>query len=124
MGVVLWFFLSLYFAIIVQAALPAQAAMLQELAGAAFFPMAVVSALVLVRQGHARTLSRFCAILLGGGVLWLPAAALLGGTVASIAPSPDVFRRLQPALHVGLLVLALLASTWAVRRWYPNQDTS
>ncbi len=116
LGVVLWFFLAVYFGVLVEATFPRRAAYLREMASAALFPMSVISALVMVRQGMTAPLARFVAALTAGGVLWFGLAAGVG-TLLVAGLDPESVHRVLPAVNAGLLVIAFGVGWWVVRRW-------
>jgi hypothetical protein len=120
LGSVLWFFGALFMAVVAEAALPGRAASVREPASAALFPIAMLSALVLVHQGRLAPLARFTAVVAAGGVGWFAAAALLGAVLVGSGMTPDTFRRFQPPLNAGLLVLALIGARAALFRWLPD----
>jgi len=116
LGVVLWFFLAVYFGVLVEAAVPRHARYLREMAGAALFPMSVISALVMVRQGFTAPLVRFTAVLAAGGVLWFGLAGVVGTLLVGWL-DPEEVRRFLPAVNAGLLVVAFGVGWMVLRRW-------
>lgn len=113
LGIVIWFFTALYFGIVVQAAVPARAETLRELASAAFFPMALVGSLVLVRQGRTAALARVSAVLTLGGMLWFALAAMVGFLLVR-ADLHDAGGPLMAAISVGALVVSVPVAWWTV----------
>jgi hypothetical protein len=112
LGIVIWFFSALFFGILVEAAVPTRAEHLREMASAAFFPMAMVGSLVLVRQGHAKLLTRFSAVLALGGLLWFVLAATVGFLLVR-ADLHEAGGPLMSALSAGSLVVSVVAS-WRI----------
>lgn len=109
-GLVIWFFSALYFGILADALLPAWAQDLRTMASAGFLPMALISALVMIRQGHGRALARFSLAMAGGGVLWFVLAAGVGTVMVRAVPE-----RVTPALlraMNGLLLAVAFAAAW------------
>lgn len=118
LGMGLWFLAVVYFVVGVQAIRPDGAARMRDMASAGFLPMAIISALVLVRQGRTPELARFVATLAGGVALWIPAAAAVRWAMAGSWPSHGWLRSL-PALDLILLVGAAVLVWWftgALRR--------
>ncbi|TVR67010.1 MAG: hypothetical protein EA422_00810 [Gemmatimonadales bacterium] len=110
LGTGLWFLAVVYFVVLVQAVIPDAAGRMREMASAGFLPMALISALVLVRQGRVVELGRSVLALAGGVLIWLPAAALVRWGVVGPLPSP-IWIRLLPAVDLALLVGAF-AFSW------------
>ena len=119
LGVVLWFFLAVYFGVVVGAAFPQRAAYLRDMASAALFPLAVIGALVMVRQGMTAPLARLVACLALGGLLWLGLAAGVG-TVLTGGLEPESVQRLFPAVSAGLLALSFGLAWWSRGWWGPR----
>ncbi len=113
LGIVVWFFAALFFGVVVEAAVPARAEHLREMASAAFFPMALVGSLVLVRQGRAPLLARFSAVLTLAGVLWFVLAATIGFLLVR-ADLHEAGGPLMSALSAGALVISVVFSWWIV----------
>jgi hypothetical protein len=115
LGIVLWFIGSVYIGVLIEGALPERAAELRDSVSAALFPFAMLSAFVLVWQGHGRGLVRFTTGLVLAGVAWFPAAALVG---AILARSELEGAELGTALRSAnaLLLIGSLAAVWLVAR--------
>lgn len=118
-GLVIWFFSVLYFGILVDALLPAWADDLRTMASAGFLPMALISALVMIRQGHAAALTRFSLAMAGGGLLWFVLAAGVGTLLVRAIPD-QVTAPLLRAVNGVLLALAFGAAWWASGRLNPD----
>lgn len=118
-GLVIWFFAALYFGILVDALLPAWTEDLRTMASAGFLPMAVISALVMVRQGHGSALARFSLAMAGGGVLWFVLAAGVGTLLVRTVPE-QVTSALLRAMNGILLAVAFGAAWWASGRLNPD----
>lgn len=112
----LWFFGVLYFGIVVEAALPTWSDDLRTMASAAFLPMAMVGALVMVKQGLTAALTRLTAAMAGGGIAWFVLAWAAGAGLAALAP-----RRATPATFRLVNVVALAAGFglcwWISGKW-------
>lgn len=111
MGVLLWFFGALYFGVLVEAALPTWSDDLRTMASAAFLPMALVGALVMVKQGLTAALTRLTAALAGGGIAWFVLAWAAGAGLAAVAP-----RRATPAT-LRLVNVVTLAAAFGLCWW-------
>lgn len=115
LGIGLWFLAVLYFVVAVQAVRPESAARMREMASAGFLPMALISALVLVRQGRTPELARVVAAMAGGVVLWIPAAGLVRRFISATSPSPGWLQSL-PALDLLLLLGGGVLAWWFTGR--------
>jgi len=113
LGIVIWFFSALFFGIVVEAAVPARAEHLRQMASAAFFPMAMVGSMVLVRQGRAAFLTRFSAVLALGGLLWFVLAGMTGFLLVR-ADQHEAGGPLMSALSAGALAVSIAFSWWVV----------
>ncbi len=111
LGLGLWFLAVVYFVVGVQAVRPDGAARMRDMASAGFLPMAIISALVLVRQGRTPELARFVATLAGGVALWIPAAAAVRWVIEGSSASQGWLRSL-PTLDLVLLVGAAALVWW------------
>ena len=112
LGTGLWFLAVVYFVVLVQAVMPEAAARMREMASAGFLPMALISALVLVRQDRSVELGRLVLALAGGVLVWMPVATLVRWGVFGPAPSPASLRGL------ATLDLTLLLGAFAVSWWF------
>jgi hypothetical protein len=118
-GLVIWFFSALYFGILVDALLPTWADDLRTMASAGFLPMAVISALVMIRQGHGLALARFSLAMAGGGVLWFILAAGVGTLLLRAIPD-QVTPALLRAVNGILLAASFGAAWWVSGRLNPD----